>query len=322
MKSESIWIVGERQMEIRSVDIGDPGYGQVQVNIKACGVCCWDSYLYRGQSALGPMPYMIGHEGVGVVAKAGPGVKAFREGDIVFCSGGSNAQMSEYVNVEQDCIARISQPVGDFASWVLEPTVTVVNVLTWTAIEPGDRVVLIGAGYMGQLTLMGLTRAYPCGAITVFETREDRLAMAKQYGPTYAFNPGSDEGRAHIDRIVEEGGADRVIEFSAADSGYELALKLVRRPAGRLTIGSWHRHEMRFDGTDWHMNGLIVNNVSPSTTVHYNDLVPRTGRLVERGVFAPGRLVTHTAHYSDCQWLFERAIDKEDGYIKGVVRFA
>lgn len=321
MKCDALWVTGFKQIEVRETDVPDPGYYDVQVETKACGVCCWDSYQYQGLSGPGPYPYIIGHEAAGIVKKVGVGVKKWKVGDKVTCASGSIVEMCQYFNIPENCLVPIPDDTEDYVPWVIEPTVTVVNVLKWANIEPGEHVVLIGAGYMGQLTLMGLTRAFPCGKITVFEKREDRLEMARAYGPCAAYNPESAEGKAVIDELVKNGGVDNIIEFSASDDGFALANLLAGRSYAKLTVGSWHRHDMTFEGTRWHMSGFIVNNISPSATRHYEDLIPRTAALINRGVFEPGKLVTHVAHYTDCKAVFDRSVDKQDGYIKGVVLF-
>lgn len=321
MKCDALWITDYKTIGILPTEIPEPRYDEVQIQTKACGVCCWDGYQFQGQSGPGPYPYIIGHEAAGIVHKVGEGVTDWKVGDKVFCASGSTVEMSQFFNIKSNCLAKIPDDTTDYVPWVVEPTVTVVNVLNWANIEPGDHVALVGAGYMGQLTLMGLTRAWPCGKITVFEKREDRLAMAKAYGPDEAYNPETEEGKAAVERIIKEGGADTVIEFSASDDGFALANRLVRPKVGKLTVGSWHRHEMKFDGTDWHMGGLVVNNISPMATRHYEDLIPRTAALCKRGIFEPGKLVTHVADFRDCKHVFERAVDKGDGYIKGVITF-
>lgn len=325
MKVDGIWVVEEEKIEVRPVECPDePKFNEIQIETKACGVCAWDSYLYRGMSAPGPIPYVIGHEAAGIVRKVGAGVTQFKPGDKVFCSSGGNEMMVQVFNQREDCAVKIPDEVTDFAAWVVEPTVCVVNLLYKTNIEPGDDVVLVGAGYMGLLTLQGLMRGSCAGTVTVFETRADRLEMAKKLNPTHAFDPNSEEGQAHIEKIRKAGGADIVIDFAASDSGYALALKLVRFNAGKLTLGSWHRHEMPFNGTDWHMSGLNVLNLSPMANRHYTDMNPRAGKLVERGVYTPGELVSHKAHYSDVEAvdaLLRKSIDKSDGYMKGVITF-
>lgn len=320
MKAEAIWVVAPNTIEIRTVEIPDPGYGQVQIETKACGICAWDSYLYQGLSAPGPIPYGIGHEAVGIVCKTGEGVQNFKPGDKVFCSSGSNEMMSQYFNVEEDCIAKIPEDTEDYAAWVAEPTVCVVNLLHKAGIAPGDTVVLIGAGYMGSLTLQGL-QATPAGEILVFEKREDRLAQARAYQPDSCFNPDSEEGKKQIQKIIDQGGADIVIDFAASDSGFALANRLLKKSAGKLAVGSWHRHTEQFDGTLWHLSGVTVLNLAPGSNPHFRELIPRTAALIRRGVYSPGKLVTHVTDYHNAEPLFIKSITKEDGYMKGVITF-
>jgi len=73
-----------------------------------------------------------------------------------FCASGSNEMMSQYFNVRYDCVAKIPDDVEDYAKWVLEPTVCVVNLLHKSEIEPRrTAVVLVGAGYMGVTHFTG-----------------------------------------------------------------------------------------------------------------------------------------------------------------------
>ena len=300
----------------------EPKGNEVMVKTKACGLCCWDSWLYRGVNAPGPMPYVIGHEGVGEVYKVGADVTGLKVGDKVFCASGSNEMMCEYFTVTQDCLVKLPDDTEDWAKVVFEPTCCVVNVLYNTRIDPGDHVVLVGAGYMGTLTMMGL-RAEPWGRLTVFEIREDRREMAKAYGATEVLDPESEEGKKVITEIQAKGGADVVIDFGASDSGFMLADSLTRQ-AGKLIIGSFHRGKVTFDGTKWHLGGLKVYNVSPMANDHYTELLPRTYALVKRGIYDPGKLVTHVAHYDNAEemeYIFQRSCDKGDDYMKGVILF-
>ena len=96
------------------------------------------------------------------------------------------------------------------------------------------------------------------------------------------------------------------------------------KEAGKLTIGSFHRGPVTFDGTKWHLGGLTVLNLSPMSKAHYREMIPRTYELVKRGIYEPQKLMTHTAYYKDMdamENLFQRAVDKKDGYMKGAVLF-
>lgn len=319
VKADALWIVEPNKMEVRSFDVPEPGFDEVMYKTKACGVCCWDSYLYQGISNTEPHPYVFGHEGVGVVEKVGSDVKNVKPGDKVFCAGGSYA-MATYATVKADRVVKLPDETKDWVAAVTEPTTCAVNLLFMTHIEPGDHVVLIGAGYMGTLTLMGLTRGSQSGRITVFEIREDRRKLAEAYHPDEVLDPESPKGKKVIDEIVAKGGADVIIEFSAARSGYDLANKLFKM-GGKLVIGSWHRQKMEFDGTRWHLGGVTVYNLSPMANPHFAEILPRTHELIKKGVYEPGKLVTHVASYKKAKDVFLRSIDKQEGYMKGVILF-
>ncbi|MBE6831934.1 MAG: hypothetical protein E7519_17170 [Ruminococcaceae bacterium] len=204
-----------------------------------------------------------------------------------------------------------------------EPNCCVVNLLYKTNIEPGDHVVLVGAGYMGTLALMGLTRGSQAGRITVFELREDRRQMAKAYQPCEVFDPESEEGKKVISEIQAKGGADVVIDFGASDSGFHLADSMTKQ-AGKLVIGSFHTGDVTFNGPKWHLGGLTVYNLAPMSNAHYTEILPRTYELIKRGVYEPGKLMTHTAYFRDAEameYIFQRAVDKGDNYMKGAVLF-
>ncbi len=323
MKANAVHVVEMNKVGILPLEVPEPKYDEVLIRTKSCGLCCWDSWLIRGVNAPGAMPYPIGHEGAGIVEKVGEGVKGLKPGDKVFCASGSNTMMAEYITLRADCCVKLPDDTTDWAKAVIEPNCCVVNLLYLTDIAPGDHVVLVGAGYMGQLTLQGLMNGSPAGRVTVFELREDRRKMAEAYGPYEVLDPESAEGKKVIEEIKAKGGADICIDFGASDSGFHLADSLTKQ-AGKLIIGTFHRGDVTFNGTKWHLGGLKVYNLAPMSNAHYEDILPRTYELIKRGVYDPGRFVTHTARYDDLpamQEIFRKSIDKSDGYIKGVILF-
>ncbi|MEV0233672.1 alcohol dehydrogenase catalytic domain-containing protein [Nonomuraea sp. NPDC050786] len=74
-------------MEIREVEIADPGPGEVRVRIKASGVCGSDLKAIDGKSpVVKRLPFILGHESAGVVESVGAGVTGVRPGDHVIIS--------------------------------------------------------------------------------------------------------------------------------------------------------------------------------------------------------------------------------------------
>jgi S-(hydroxymethyl)glutathione dehydrogenase/alcohol dehydrogenase len=57
-------------------------YGQVLVDVIAAGICGAQLQEIRGEKG-GPLPHLMGHEGVGLVNAIGPGVTRMKPGDKV-----------------------------------------------------------------------------------------------------------------------------------------------------------------------------------------------------------------------------------------------
>lgn len=70
---------------IESVDLDEPGSGEVRVRIVGAGMCHTD-VTPRAGIGLGTPPVIVGHEGSGVVDAVGPGVSGLEIGDHVVLS--------------------------------------------------------------------------------------------------------------------------------------------------------------------------------------------------------------------------------------------
>ena len=83
MKAAVVRELGQ-PLVIDEVAVPEPGPGQILVRIAATGVCHTDLHAVRGDWPVKPQPPFIpGHEGVGIVAALGSGVKRVKEGDRV-----------------------------------------------------------------------------------------------------------------------------------------------------------------------------------------------------------------------------------------------
>jgi alcohol dehydrogenase, propanol-preferring len=72
-------------LEIKSVPRPVAGRGQLLVRLQACGICHSDVHIWKGdvQPPDAPSPFILGHEGVGVVEAVGTGVEGWSAGDRV-----------------------------------------------------------------------------------------------------------------------------------------------------------------------------------------------------------------------------------------------
>ena len=73
-----------RPLQVGDVAVPVPGHGQVLVEIETSGLCHTDIHAAHGDWPIKPaLPFVPGHEGVGLVERLGPGVKNLSEGDRV-----------------------------------------------------------------------------------------------------------------------------------------------------------------------------------------------------------------------------------------------
>jgi alcohol dehydrogenase, propanol-preferring len=70
---------GER-LRLAELPMPEPGPGQVLVEVRACAVCRTDLHVVDGELTEPKLPIVPGHEIVGEVVRAGPGVERFEPG--------------------------------------------------------------------------------------------------------------------------------------------------------------------------------------------------------------------------------------------------
>jgi S-(hydroxymethyl)glutathione dehydrogenase / alcohol dehydrogenase len=83
-KAGVFWGAG-KPLEIREIDLEDPGPTDVVVRMTTVGICGTDLHSIRGEWTR-PTPIVLGHEGAGVVEDVGSAVTLVRPGDEVVLS--------------------------------------------------------------------------------------------------------------------------------------------------------------------------------------------------------------------------------------------
>jgi len=185
MKTEALRLVGPGKTDIVEIDVPDPGVREVMIEVKANGICRGDIALFTGELNYG-YPFFHGHEPVGVVVKTGPGVEGLEPGDKVACLGSPSYRRHIVTSVGQ--VAKIPDQTADLALWVVEPIACAVNGAQNSGSRLGDKVALLGCGYMGLLVLQALPRE--CfGRLIVSDPDPDRLALARSFGAAEAYDP-------------------------------------------------------------------------------------------------------------------------------------
>ncbi|NHZ94158.1 zinc-dependent alcohol dehydrogenase [Massilia sp. CCM 8734] len=194
---------------LREVAIPVPGPGQILVKTEACGVCHTDLHAASGDWPIKPaLPFIPGHEGIGIVTALGAGVTKVKEGDRVgvpwlysacghceYCLAGhepvcadaqfggfsKNGGFAEYIVADPNYVAHI--PAGlaaRDAAPLICAGVTSYKGIKETQARPGQWIVISGIGGLGHLAVqyakaMGLR-------VCAVDIDEGKLAHAARLG--------------------------------------------------------------------------------------------------------------------------------------------
>jgi len=320
MNTEGLWYTGEKKLEIRTMEIPESGSDEVVVELEACGLCSWDILSFNGRySKYHPYPFCAGHEGVGRVIRIGEKVENVKEGDRVVMHelpighpGG--ALLARHAIRSERQLAVIPKSDLPVHLWIVEPAVCIVNGIIYAHVQPGDRVAVVGSGYMGLLFIQALKRCLT-GNITAFDVIPQRLELAQKFGADDVLAVESGRIPHNLQKSF-----DIVIETAGNVDSITMAIQIVRA-GGVIENFAWHHHNYTFDLEDWHINGWRILNIQPGMNPHFADLYPRTVALMANGTLSNVELVTHVAPIERALELYTVAAEKPIEYIKGVIIF-
>jgi L-iditol 2-dehydrogenase len=302
------------QIDIVDRELPSVSGRMVRVRVLQCGVCTSELDMWSGRGTE-QLPVALGHEVAGVVEEIGEDVGTVKVADrvAVWVQGGGFAE--EVVVDERYCV-----PVADGVAYpaVAEPLACVVNAVELASPALADDVVIIGAGYMGNLLQMVTALKGP-RTITVADVREDALARAAELGATRVVDTSTESLPRVVEEITDGRGADVTYEVTGIERGLVLAGE-VTRMSGKLCIVGYHQGGTRsIPLADWNWMAFDLVNA------HFRDIDTimrgmRTGmRLVNAGRLDAARLVTGSFSLDEVGRAFETAAAKPDGFVKAVV---
>lgn len=259
----ALWLE-DGSLSVRDVPTPDEP-DEALIRVLLSGICGTDLELVRGYY---PYTGVLGHEFVGeVVRSPDPSWAGARVvGDInascgtcEACTQGRRTHCerrtvlgivdrsgvhAEYTSLPLTNLHRVPDSVPDEAAVFVEPLAAAVEVLEQVAIGPDDRVLLVGAGRLGQLVaqVLALTGAH----LRVVARHEHQRALLHARGiETLA----ADE--------VEPRRWDVVVEATGSPSGLEFARGALR-PRGTLVLKSTYRGEVTIDLAPFVVDELTV----------------------------------------------------------------
>jgi 2-desacetyl-2-hydroxyethyl bacteriochlorophyllide A dehydrogenase len=295
-----------RRLELADAPVPEPAAGEVLLRVASCGVCASELDMWEGRAAI-EYPRFPGHEVSGTVERVGAGVHSLRPGDPV-AAWVTERGFADYVSVRAEyCFPAGGVPL-DLA--LAEPLACAVNAVERAAPALGDRVVIVGAGFMGHL-VQKLVQLKGPRELVVADTRPDARERAAAMGATRTVDVRS-ESLAGLD-------ADVAFEVTGVQAALRAAGDAVRM-SGTLAIVGFHQGGLReIPLGAWNWMALNIVNA------HFRDLATIMRgmgagmRLLTSGALALDDLVTHRFTLEDVNDAFAVAVEKPPGFVKATV---
>ncbi len=250
-------------LAMREVAVPVVGPGEVLIRTEACGVCHTDLHCASGDFPVkATLPFIPGHEGIGLVVAIGAGVSGVKEGDRVgvpwlysacghceYCLtawesvcahaefGGytKNGGFAEYILADPDYVARI--PAGLAAAEaapLICAGITTYKGIKVTEARPGEWVVVSGAGGLGHLAVqyakaMGLH-------VCAVDIDDGKLAHATRLGADVVVNALQGDP---VDAVVKatSGGAHGVLITAPSLVAFNQGVRMTRKRGTCALIG-------------------------------------------------------------------------------------
>ncbi|QQM53992.1 quinone oxidoreductase family protein [Rhodococcus pyridinivorans] len=220
---------GPDVLEWETVEVGDPGPGEVRIRHEAVGLNFADTYFRTGLYPA-PLPAGMGVEAAGVIEAVGPGVTDFREGDRVTYTGSPlGAYSTERVMDAAHLITLPDAIPFDTAAAMTMRGLTAAYLLRRIhPLEAGDTVLLHAAA--GGVGLIFCQWAKRLGINVIGTTSTDEKAeVARSYGCAEVIVHTGEDIAERVRELTDGAGVPVVFDSVGASTHRSSLDSLARR---------------------------------------------------------------------------------------------
>ncbi|KPJ76219.1 MAG: hypothetical protein AMJ54_12270 [Deltaproteobacteria bacterium SG8_13] len=337
----------DMQIVFEEVPTPDPGPGHVLIRVSWASVCGTDLHIFMGEfKNRVAYPRILGHEFSGVIESVGPGVKHLQPGDrvtadpIVWCNecpaclNGQNnvcrnlkllgieydGGFAQYTVALADKVFKVPDSITMRDAALAELYSLGVHSVRKAMIEPGDRVVILGAGRLG-LAVLEVLKQSAVSWVCAVDVLDSRLEIATKMGADLTINAASEDPVETVLSRTDGLGVDRVIEcvgtyveIEGRQGPVQQAVQLARS-GGRIVVmglGS------QFTPVFW-KDAVFKELQIVGSRVTLGDF-PRAIQLMDMGRFHPDLLVSEVFELENLGEAFHLLEDKPDEILKVMVK--
>lgn len=265
-------IIAPLKIEYVHTEIPACGVDEVLVKLHRVGICASDIQVYHGQHKYVTYPLVQGHEGCGAVIAVGNRVSHVKTGDLVAvqpqiacgeCFACKQDRFNVCENLRHFGISRegLLQEYAAVPSWnavkipegmppelgaLVEPISVAVNAVRKGNVQPGYRVVVLGAGIIGNFVAQA---ARQLGAeVILTDIQSKRLDLARSHGLEHCINTQQTDLKDEITRVFGDQGVHVIFDCAAVPASLEQALNCASKASTIVIVGNY-KAPVEFDMT-------------------------------------------------------------------------
>jgi 2-desacetyl-2-hydroxyethyl bacteriochlorophyllide A dehydrogenase len=316
--TRAVCLLGSERVEVREVPLALPARGEVRVRLEGCGVCASNLPVWEGREWFGyPLaPGAPGHEGWGRIDALGEDVSGFEVGERVALLSQQAYAQHDFAGTAQ--LVKVPPELNDVA-FPGEPLACAVNIFARSRISAGERIAIVGIGFLGA----ALTRlATDAGAeVIALSRRPFALRTAERLGARAAIGlTDSAQAIRQARELSGDGGFRCVIECVGSQDALDIASELTATRA-RLVIAGYHQDGTRkIDLQRWNWQGLDVVNAHEREPAVYRSGMLQAARYLQSGTLRISDLFTHEFELTEAAVAFDTLARRPDGFLKAWIR--
>jgi len=210
-----------------------------------------------------------------------------------------------------DAAQVVALPSPDGRPVLGEPLACAANVVRRAGVRPGERVALVGFGYLAALVAQLMSPVGGAGWVAVARRPESRqLASRMGAASVYGFGKIPSELWDSFDVVIEAAGAQETLDHAT----------WLTRERGRLVIAGYHADGPRtVNMQSWNWKGLDVINAHERQPAVYLEGLRWALDVVARHELDPSSLITHTWPLDEFGEALAAAESHPPGYVKGMI---
>ncbi|PCJ60875.1 MAG: theronine dehydrogenase [Planctomycetota bacterium] len=237
--SEQVLFVEKQKLKIDNFDL-PRGVNSDQIQIKStCSLMSTgtENIIYNGLYDLGThwdnyaqFPFKPGYSLIGKVVSVGEDVRKFKIGDTVAARVNHS---SDHIIEEKECV-KVPESIDPYdAVWFGLAKIAFVGA-TVAKYKFGQKVIIIGAGPIGQMSILW-AKAAGVRTVIVIDPEESRLDIAKMGGADICFSGSLVDVKEEILGHTNNDGADIIIDTTGNAAVFQSALELCKK-FGKVVI--------------------------------------------------------------------------------------